>query len=245
MTVICHFGAQKIGLVENRFGVPIKVFSTYTPKKLTWSLKMMVSKRTIDFQRLIVRFHVKNFRGVNSVLQDLWSKQFLKFLHDFSNSCRKRSNFSCVVPPPLRNLLIFTCFFGVMKSRIELLLQLLRRLAPRLSVPQAHHLQQTRQPKNWHSQPPGAPNSREFTKTSLSFRCKMAPERKGQMTSAIKFTISLQSGSSSHIASYQLIGLPGSLKNSINSVGVETSSWKWLTVAHSLALHCKYTHIVC
>jgi len=34
MTVICHFGAQKIGLVENRFGVPIKVFFNLHPQKI-------------------------------------------------------------------------------------------------------------------------------------------------------------------------------------------------------------------
>lgn len=170
---------------------------------------------------------------------------------------RKRSNFSLLTnpcsSPPLRNLLIFTCFFGVMKSRVELLLQLLRRLAPRLSVPQAYRLQQTRQPKNWPSQPSGAPNSREFTKTSLSFRCKMAPERKGSddfshlihhLPSAMVKFPSLRGIIVSYL-SYQLIGLPCSLKNSINSVGVETSSSKWLTMAHSLALHFKYTHVVC
>ena len=173
------FGLKKSALWRDCFGVPIKVFSTYTPKNWHGVRKWWFPKRTILISRGRFSGFMLNFRVVNSLLQDLWSKHFPKFLHDFSNSCRKRSNFSRVVPPPLRNLLIFTCFFGVMKSRVELLLQLLRRLAPRLSVPQARRLQQTRQPGNWRGQSPGAPNSREFTKTSLSFRCKMAPERKG------------------------------------------------------------------
>ena len=35
----------------------------YTPRNLTWNLKMMVSKRNLLFQGLLFRFHVK-FQGV-------------------------------------------------------------------------------------------------------------------------------------------------------------------------------------
>ena len=158
----------------------------------------------------------QSFFNLNSVLQDLWSEQFLHFfMIPVASVPTSPSRFPCSSPPSSQPLDLYVLLWSYEKPRWAALAD------PPPSCPPTFG--SSGNPQRHLRFPPVA--TPQLTATT-----PVGPKLPGVHQDLVEFPL--------QNSAWKKVGLSSHMWG-------ETSSSKWLTLAHSLALHCKYGHIVC